>query len=66
MNLLCQGWGVCIQLWQRPERSAGLTFASHINRGSVVGPGMRQSMSHLTPPVTLFLVVKSYCIDLGM
>lgn len=53
MDLLCQGWCVCIQPWQRPKRSAGLTLAFHINRGSVVGPGTRQSMSHLTQTVTL-------------
>lgn len=50
MDLLCQGRCVCIQ----PKRSAGLTFASQINRSSVVHPGTRRGMSHLTQTVTLF------------
>lgn len=35
-------------------RWQGLTLAFPINRGSVVDPGTRQGMSHLTPTVTPF------------
>lgn len=52
--MLYQGFCVHIQSWQRPQRSAGLTLAFLINRGSVVDPGTRQGMSHLTQTVTLF------------
>lgn len=52
MHLLCQGWCACIQPWQTP-RSAELTLAFHVNRGSVADPGTRQGMSCLTQTVTL-------------
>lgn len=65
MDLLCQDWYVHIQPWQRPKRPAGPTFASHINRGSVVDPGTSQGTSHLTHTVTLFGSEVSG-IDLGM
>lgn len=46
--------GVCVFSRGRDWRSAGLTLAFHINRGSVVDPGTRQGMSHLFQTVTPF------------
>lgn len=46
--------GGCVFSRGRDWRSAGLTLAFHINRGSVVDPGTRHGMSHLIQTVTPF------------